>query len=89
MAGMPEPDRDASGNGVDLYGQNGEVVYHADAHGGNIIDVAGAGDTVIAALTVNYLETGDIKQAMEFAMRAAAVAVSKRGVVAVKREEVV
>jgi bifunctional ADP-heptose synthase (sugar kinase/adenylyltransferase) len=77
------------GAGIDLYGQDGTVVHHADAHGGNIIDVAGAGDTVIAALVVNYLETGDIKQAMEFSMRAASVAVSKRGVVAVKREEVV
>lgn len=77
------------GDGIDLYNQNGEIIYHVDAHGGDVVDGAGAGDSVLAALTVSYLENGgNIKTAMEFAMKVAAVAVSKRGVVAVKREEV-
>jgi len=50
--------------------------------------VSGAGDTVLAALAVGYLETGDMKKAIEFSMAAASVAVKHRGVVAVKRSEV-
>lgn len=76
------------GSGIDLYAQDGSIEHHVDAVGGEVVDLAGAGDSTLAALTVGYLETGDIKQAMSFAARAAGIAVSKRGVVAVKREEV-
>ena len=43
----------------------------------------------LAALVVRYLENGrDLKDAMDWANKVGAIAVSKRGVVAVKREEV-
>jgi len=52
-------------------------------------DGAGCGDSVLAALVVRYLENGgNLKTAMEWAAKAGAVAVSHRGVVAVKREDV-
>lgn len=75
-------------DGLDLYSKTGSIIHHEDSHGSEVIDLAGAGDTTLAALTVGWAETGDIKKAMAFAAKAAGVAVSKRGVVAVKREEV-
>ena len=77
------------GDGLDLYDQTGAIVHHENSHGGEVIDLAGAGDTTLAALIVGWAETRDIKNAMGFAAKAAGIAVSKRGVVAVKREEVV
>lgn len=74
--------------GADLYDSSGSIIYHVDSVGGDVIDVVGAGDTFHAALAIGYLESKDIRKAMDFAIKAAAVAVSKRGVVAVKREEV-
>lgn len=77
------------GQGVDLYDRDGSIVFHTDAQGGNVVDSVGAGDTVLAAMVVKYLVNGNnIRTAMEFAMKAASIAVSKRGVVAVKWEEV-
>lgn len=52
-----------------------------------VMDVSGAGDTYLAALVVKFLETKSIKQAMEYANKAAAIAVSKHGVVAVNKNE--
>ena len=55
----------------------------------SVRDVVGAGDTALAGLVVGYLENdGDMEKAIEFANKAARVAVSKPGVVAVKREDV-
>ncbi len=45
-----------------------------------IRDLAGAGDTFISALTVKYVETLDIKQAIKFANICATQVVQKRGV---------
>lgn len=53
-----------------------------------IRSVAGAGDSFLSGLVVSYLEQGDLIEAMKFANKVARVAVSKPGVVAVKREEV-
>lgn len=74
--------------GMDLYTGGRTIVYHSPGVKVEVADVVGAGDTVLAALAVNYLETGDIRAAMDWANKAGAIAVSKRGVVAVKREEV-
>ena len=51
-------------------------------------DVVGAGDTFLAAFVIKYMESGSITEACVFANKAAGVAVSKPGVVCVKREEV-
>jgi len=51
-------------------------------------DVVGAGDTFLAAFAIKYMESGSITEACVFANKAAGVAVSKPGVVCVKREEI-
>lgn len=54
-----------------------------------VSDVTGAGDTALAALALAYLTSGgNVLKAMDYANRAARIAVSRRGVVAVKQEEV-
>lgn len=76
-------------DGADLYASDGSIAYHSDSCAGNVWSVSGCGDTVLAALVVKYLiNGGNIKTALDYAMRAAAVGVSKPGVVAVKWEEV-
>ena len=47
-----------------------------------VVDVTGAGDTFLAALTYQYLDTGDIEQAIRFANTASAVTVQHLGVYA-------
>ena len=51
-------------------------------------DVCGAGDTFLATLAIRYLETKSIKEAIEFAMKAAAITVKHTGVYAPTREEI-
>jgi bifunctional ADP-heptose synthase (sugar kinase/adenylyltransferase) len=53
-----------------------------------ITDVTGAGDTFLSALTYQYLKTSNIKQAIEFANRAASVTVQHVGVYAPTIEEI-
>lgn len=77
------------GDGMDLMNQSGEVIYKTKRNEVQVVDVVGCGDTTHAALVIGYLETRDLKLAMDFAGKASAIAASKRGVVAVKREEVV
>ena len=47
-----------------------------------VVDVTGAGDTFLAALTYQYLDTGNIEQAIRFANQASAVTVQHLGVYA-------
>jgi D-beta-D-heptose 7-phosphate kinase/D-beta-D-heptose 1-phosphate adenosyltransferase len=53
-----------------------------------VSDVCGAGDTFLAALCYGYLETQDMAQAVEFALRASAVTVQHVGVYAPRLEEI-
>jgi len=53
-----------------------------------VMDVSGAGDTYMAAFAVKYAETRDKYVAMKYANKAASIAVSNHGVVAVKQSEV-
>lgn len=46
-------------------------------------DVCGAGDTFLAALTINYLATKNIDLAIQFANSCACKVVSKFGVVTI------
>jgi bifunctional ADP-heptose synthase (sugar kinase/adenylyltransferase) len=48
----------------------------------DVSDVTGAGDTFLAALTYQYIDTGDIEQAIRFANTASAVTVQHLGVYA-------
>lgn len=53
-----------------------------------VADVCGAGDTFLAALAYEYLNTDDINKAIQFANRAASVTVKHIGVYAPKLEEI-
>ena len=53
-----------------------------------VVDVTGAGDTFLAAMTYQYLVTRDIKSAVEFANRAASITVQHLGVYAPTLEEI-
>lgn len=67
-------------------GAKGASVIHYDiecpAPSVEVSDVTGAGDTFLAALTVEYLKTKDIAQAVKFAVDASAVTVQHLGVYA-------
>ena len=54
----------------------------------NVYDVVGAGDTFLAALTFGYLNYGKIEEAIPFANKAAAVAVSHSGTYVLTKEDV-
>lgn len=54
----------------------------------NVMDVSGAGDTYLAAFAIKYMETHDKYTAMKYANKAAGIAVSNHGVVAVKQSEI-
>ena len=73
-------------------GSKGAIAMHHDCTSAapkvEVVDVTGAGDTFLSALTYRYLQTQDIKQAMDFANRAAAVSVQHMGCYAPKLEEI-
>ena len=54
----------------------------------DVIDACGAGDTFLAALVVEYLNTGKMDLAIQFAIRASAVTIQHVGVYAPTREEI-
>lgn len=53
-----------------------------------VVDVTGAGDTFLAALAIKFLETNNIKEAVEFANKAAAITVQHFGVYAPTLKEI-
>lgn len=75
------------------HGANGASVMHHDitcpAPNVEVSDVTGAGDTFLAALTVEYLKTTDIAKAVQFAVQASAVTVQHSGVYAPSLQEIV
>ena len=51
-------------------------------------DVCGAGDTFLAALAVRYIETYDMPESIEYAMKAASITVKHIGVYSPTKEEI-
>jgi D-glycero-beta-D-manno-heptose-7-phosphate kinase len=51
-------------------------------------DVVGAGDTFLAAMTYQYLQTRNMYLSLEFAVKASAITVQHRGVYAPRLEEI-
>ena len=54
----------------------------------NVFDVAGAGDTFLAALVVGYIQTKSIETAIPYANKAAAIAVSHAGTYVLTKEDI-
>jgi bifunctional ADP-heptose synthase (sugar kinase/adenylyltransferase) len=73
-------------------GPRGAKVIHHDidipAPAVEVADVTGAGDTFLAALTVEYLNTNNIEYAVKFAIKAASITVQHLGVYAPTIEEI-
>lgn len=78
-------------NTIVTLGSNGarfqSVMYPAPTV--KVVDVTGAGDTFIAALAANYLETHNICDAIQFAVKAASISVQHSGVYAPTRNEII
>lgn len=72
-------------DGMDLFEQRD--YYHLDADKRDVFDVAGAGDTVIAALTLSVAAGDSIRRAANIANIAAGIVVSKSGTATVSLEE--
>ena len=73
--------------GMTIVGKN-NFVKHIEAHIVENPDVTGAGDTVIAALSIAYAKTQDIELSARFANNAAATVVSKSGTATVTINEI-
>ena len=73
--------------GMTIVGKN-NFVKHIEAHFVENPDVTGAGDTVIAALSIAYAKTQDIELSARFANNAAATAVSKSGTATITIDEI-
>ena len=63
-------------------------ITHIEPHKVDNPDVTGAGDTVIAALSIAYSKTNDIEFSAKFANTAAAIVVSKTGTASVTIDEI-
>ena len=73
--------------GMTIVGKQ-DFIKHIESHKVNNPDVTGAGDTVIAALSIAYAKTNDIEFSAKFANAAAAIAVSKAGTASVTIDEI-
>ena len=73
--------------GITVVGED-NFVKHIKPHTVENPDVTGAGDTVIAALSIAYAKTNDIEFSAKFANAAAAIAVDKTGTASVSTKEI-
>lgn len=90
--GSIEKVKEACNSIIVTKGEEGSVLYETDcqafdSYKTNVSHVSGAGDTFLAALVIRTLETGDIKEAIDFANLCASIAVSKENVSFVSRKE--
>ena len=73
--------------GITIVGED-NFVKHIKPHTVENPDVTGAGDTVIAALSIAYAKTKDIEFSAKFANAAAAIVVNKTGTASVTIDEI-
>jgi len=73
--------------GMTIVGKE-NFVKHIEAHHIASADVTGAGDTVIAILSLAYVKTKDIEKSAKIANAAAAIVVGKSGTAIAKIEEI-
>lgn len=82
---------DCTGLIVTRGGKGADAVFHDFSVAApivEVVDVTGAGDTFLAALVYKYLDTQDIKLAMEFATSAASITVQHVGCYAPTLKEI-
>jgi D-beta-D-heptose 7-phosphate kinase/D-beta-D-heptose 1-phosphate adenosyltransferase len=72
--------------GMKLYAEDGSVT-HMPAVSRDVVDVTGAGDTVVAVVAARTAAGDDLRKAVKVACVAAGIAVTKRGVYTVRKEE--
>lgn len=77
----------ADKNGSEIITKNGEY-YKIFASAKKVIDVCGVGDTFLAGFVLKWLSSVNLKQALIFADKVSAVAVSKPGVSTVRLSEI-
>lgn len=58
---------------------DGTIFYTVSAHPANAVDTTAAGDTYVGAFVVRLAEGASIREAMDFAGKAAAITVMRRG----------
>ena len=73
-------------DGFSLF-ENGKGILHLPTSIKEVYDVSGAGDTVMAVLTLALSSDYNLKEAVELADRAAGIVISKPGVEAVSKQE--
>ena len=76
------------GNRGGIFISNDYNTYKITAKGKNIVDIIGAGDSVLAALSVSLTERASIRECVEFSSYVAGACVEKFGSVAVTVDEV-
>lgn len=71
-------------------GKNGAMwnQRNYDAPKVGVVDVTGAGDTFLAALTYSFIDKGDVDKAISFAIKAASITVQHMGVYAPTLDEI-
>jgi D-beta-D-heptose 7-phosphate kinase/D-beta-D-heptose 1-phosphate adenosyltransferase len=74
-------------DGISIFAEDGSIT-EVPILPCEVIDVTGAGDTVTAAVALTVLAGGTLPDAAELGNAAAGVAVAKKGVVTVTREEI-
>ncbi len=72
--------------GISIFEKNNGTIY-LPTNVKEVYDVAGAGDTVLATLTLSLISGYNLVESTKLANRAAEIVVGKRGVTPIKREE--
>jgi D-beta-D-heptose 7-phosphate kinase/D-beta-D-heptose 1-phosphate adenosyltransferase len=72
-----------------LLSENGEVVSQVPTYAREVFDVSGAGDTVIAALSVALATGASMLDAIHFANTAAGFVVGKLGTATATPEDII
>lgn len=67
---------------------NGLEERHFNAVESEVVDVTGAGDTFLAALTYEYMRKSNLNKAIEFAIKASSITVQHLGVYAPSLDEI-
>lgn len=73
-------------DGAELYSGGTKEKFPSEVV--EVRDVSGCGDSFLAGLVVKYCETNSLQESIKYANKVAAIAASKRGVVAVSKTEI-